>query len=536
MCKEKLPFTPESLHISMYKNPPNRAQLKLEFLDFPNPFGVKLHGDNRWARLARLIPWEEFEAEYAELFVDDGAVAYPFRMALGAQILKERLGVTDRELVEQISENPYLQYFLGLSRFTLDAPFDASTLVHFRKRLSADMLKAINERIALDGLARSVKKTHPEAEPPSPPPVSPSSTASEAPPAETVQEVSKPPQGKLLMDATCAPEDIRFPNDLSLLNEAREVTEAVIDALWVARPAELRRAVKPRTYRKKGRIAFLSAIRSRKLSSQKLRRALRYQLGCIRRNQKSIERLIKDIPLQAIGKRLYRALLVVAELERQQRILFSLAKGERRSVPDRIVSVWKPHVRPIVRGKAGCPVEFGAKLSISVIDGMSFVDRLSFDAYNESGDMIGQAVAYQRRMGYWPASIHADKIYRTRENLAWCKSRGIRFSGPMLGRPPVDAKIRNENRKQQRQDEVDRIPVEGRFGVAKRRYCLSRIMRRLKETSESAITMVFLVMNLDKILRDLLLRFFLGRWSEARVTLRLLGLVMSPGVNIRAAR
>lgn len=513
----------------MYKNPPNRSQLKLEFLDFPNPFGVKLRSDNRWVRLCRLIPWEEFEGQYAELFVKDGAVAYPFRMALGSEILKERLGVTDRELVEQISENPYLQYFLGLPRFSLEAPFDASTLVHFRKRLSAEMLKAINERIALQGLARSENKSQKETEPPLPPP--PSSTAPEAPSAAIVQEESKPPQGKLLMDATCAPEDIRFPNDLSLLNEAREVTEAVIDALWAARPAWLRKAVKPRTYRKKGRVAFLSAIRSRKLSSQKLRRALRYQLRSIRRNQKSIARLNQYISLEVVGKRLYRALLVVAELERQQRILFAMNQGERRSVPDRIVSVWKPHVRPIVRGKAGCPVEFGAKLSLSVIDGMSFVDRLSFDAYNECGDLIGQAVAYHRRMGYWPASIHADKIYRTRENIAWCKARGIRLSGPMLGRPVADEEARKGYRKQQRRDEVDRIPVEGRFGVAKRRYGLSRIMRRLKETSESAIAMVFLVMNLDKIFRDLLLCLFDGLWSGARVILRLLGLIKTPRVN-----
>lgn len=520
----------------MYKNPPNRSQLKLEFLDFPNPFGVKLRGDNRWARLARLIPWDEFEEQYAQLFVDQGAVAYPFRMALGAEILKERLGVTDRELVEQISENPYLQYFLGLPRFSLEAPFDASTLVHFRKRLSAEMLNAVNERIALQGLARAENKSQKEKEPrDGAPPPSSTPPAPEAGAAATVGEASQPPQGKLLMDATCAPEDIRFPNDLSLLNEAREVTEAVVDALWAARPGSLRGAVKPRTYRKKGRVAFLSAIRSRKLSSPKLRRALRYQLHCIRRNQKSIARLHQHISLEVIGNRHYRALLVVAELERQQRLLFAMRDGERRSVPDRIVSIWKPHVRPIVRGKAGCPVEFGAKLSLSVIEGMSFVERLSFDAYNESGDLIGQAVAYHRRMGCWPASIHADKIYRTRENLLWCKARGIRFSGPMLGRPVADNEVRKENRKQQRQDEVDRIPVEGRFGVAKRRYGLSRIMRRLKETSESAIAMVFLVMNLDKRLRDLLLRIFYGPLSDAWVTLRILSFITAPGANACAS-
>ena len=146
----------------MYKNPPKRSQLKLEFLDFPNPFGVKMNGENRWVRLSKLIPWEEFEDQYADLFVDDGAVAYPFRMALGAELFKERLGVTDRELVAQISENPYLQYFLGLPRYTIESPFDASKLVHFLKRLSAEMLKAINERIALQGLARSGKSTQEE--------------------------------------------------------------------------------------------------------------------------------------------------------------------------------------------------------------------------------------------------------------------------------------------------------------------------------------------------------------------------------------
>lgn len=519
----KVDFYPEKLAHTMYKNAPNRSQIKMEFLDFPNPFKVKLRGDNRWVRLGRLIPWEEFEEQYADLFENDGAVAYPFQMALGANILKERLGVTDRELVDQISENPYLQYFLGLPCFALEAPFDATTLVHFRKRISAEMLNAINERIAVQALTGStiLKQEEEKQQPPSnhtTPYTEPPTTS----PSEVESKTDSVNQGKLLMDATCAPEDIRFPNDLSLLNEAREITETIVDGLWLIRQTEFRKSVKPRTYRKKARIAFLNAIRSRSLSSQKLRSATRYQLRCIRRNQKSIERLSQNGELGSLSDRLYRAMLVVAELDRQQRVLFALAKGERRSVPDRIVSIWKPHVRPIVRGKAGCPVEFGAKISISVIEGMSFVDRLSWDAYNESRDMVGQAEAYRRRTGFWPESIHADKIYRTRDNLSWCKMRGIRFSGPMLGRRPADLQVQSENKKQQRLDEIDRIPVEGRFGVAKRRYSLSKIMRRLQKTSESAISMIFLIMNLDKILRDLLLRIFLGAWRGIKGLLALL--------------
>jgi hypothetical protein len=491
----------------MYKNALNRSQTKMEFLDFPNPFGQKLLGNNRWVRLSRLIPWDKFEAEYAGNFGNCGPAAYPFRVALGSEIIKERLGISDRELVDQISENPYLQYFLGFPRFQTAAPFDPSTLVHFRKRLTPEMLKAINEHIATAAL-----KSKDDASKAGKPPIA--QPPSDTPQATKNEQDEVPPAGKLLMDATCAPEDIRFPSDLSLLNEAREATEAVIDSLWESCPAHLRPAVKPRTYRKKARKHFLEAIRSRKLTDRRLRRALRYQLGCIRRNQRIIMGLSQKVSLMVLSKHTYRSLLVVAEVYRQQRQLFSLAKGERRSVPDRIVSICKPHVRPIVRGKAAASVEFGAKLSISVIDGFSFVDRHSWDAYNECGDLAGQAEAFRRRTGHWPASVHADKIYRTRDNLEWCRERNIRLSGPLLGRPPVDADRRKAILKLQRQDETDRIPVEGRFGVAKRRYSLARIMRRLKETSESAVAMIFLLMNLDKILRDLLAFLFFELGQE----------------------
>ena len=108
----------------------------------------------------------------------------------------------------------------------------------------------------------------------------------------------------------------------------------------------------------------------------------------------------------------------------------------RTRIADRIVSVSQPHVRPIKRGKAGAATEFGAKISASLIDGVSFVDRISWDAYNETGDLIGQIKAYRTRFGHYPESVHADKIYRTRDNRKFCKKHGIRLSGPPLGRPP----------------------------------------------------------------------------------------------------
>jgi transposase, IS5 family len=110
--------------------------------------GCKLAEDNRWVILSNLIPWEKFEEEYAEQFSTDiGAPAKSFRMALGALIVKEKLGISDRETVEQIKENPYLQYFLGMSVYSNYPLFDASMLVHFRQRISADMVNRINREL-----------------------------------------------------------------------------------------------------------------------------------------------------------------------------------------------------------------------------------------------------------------------------------------------------------------------------------------------------------------------------------------------------
>lgn len=106
---------------------------QLSFENFYLPFGGKLSGENRWVKLAAMIPWEQFETSYASQFSEGrGAPAKPFRMALGALIIKERLGVSDEETVEQVRENPYLQYFLGLSEYSDRAPFDASMMTHFR--------------------------------------------------------------------------------------------------------------------------------------------------------------------------------------------------------------------------------------------------------------------------------------------------------------------------------------------------------------------------------------------------------------------
>jgi len=141
--KGKNPCTWEE---KMYRQEP-KEQIKFE--EFYTPFGGHLRKDNRWVKLAELIPWEELEDKYAEQFSDRGmgAPAKQFRMALGALIIKEKLRLTDEEVVEQIRENVYMQYLVGMEGYQDKEPFEASMMVHFRKRISMEMLNEVNRKI-----------------------------------------------------------------------------------------------------------------------------------------------------------------------------------------------------------------------------------------------------------------------------------------------------------------------------------------------------------------------------------------------------
>jgi hypothetical protein len=469
---------------------------QLEFPDFYLPFSGHLDPENRWIALARLVPWDLAEKIYHdELCEDFGAPIVPARTALGALLIKERLGLTDRETVETIRENPYLQFFIDCDEFSQDRPFDASLMVDFRKRFSESGIQQIAEAIALTSL-QSTENVATEPSDDDEPPTE--ANTHKTTPQETSSEETADGgdnRGQLIADASCAPADIRYPTDVSLLNEAREKTDSIIDALHEPLVGTMPR---PRTYRVKARRAFLAFTKRKKPGRRKVRQAKRQQLGFLRRNFQALDRLLerpRALPLARLSRRQYKNLLVCRELYRQQ---LEMYESNSQRIDDRIVSIAQPHVRPIKRGKAGRDTEFGAKLSLSVVDRFSFVDRLSWNSYNESLDLVGQIETFHRRFGFYPASVHVDQIYRTRSNRAFCKSHGIRMSGPPLGRPPKH--VSAEDKRQARADEGIRNCVEGKFGQAKRRFGLGRIMAKLASTSAAQISLSFLVMNLEQAL------------------------------------
>ena len=157
-----------------------------------------------------------------------------------------------------------------------------------------------------------------------------------------------------MLDATCVPADVTYPTDLKFRNAAREKCERVIEILHKSRG---RGHKKPRTYRVKARKAYLAVAKSKRVNGSRLRKALRAQLGFVRRDLNSIDRLSQETDFRILLKRLYRDLLVISELYRQQQWMYD---HRSKRIDHRIVNISQPHIRPIKRGKADSDTEFGA--------------------------------------------------------------------------------------------------------------------------------------------------------------------------------
>jgi transposase, IS5 family len=472
----------------MYEEKDKRPRFETFYL----PFGGHLDGGNRWVRLEAIIPWDEIEQKYKSHFKQKkGRKAKDVRVALGALLIKEKFRLTDEETAEQVRENPYLQYFLGYDAYEYRYRFEASMMVHFRKRLGPGAINGINEILATEYQREKEEREKAKRE---------------------AQEKKKDDDdkgadgggnhGQLLLDATCAPQDIRHPHDVTLLSESREKLEGMIDTMIEAAGSKEQ---KPRTYRKIARREYLVFIRGRRRTRQEIRRAIRKQLCFVRRDLGHMKALVEAHGDRALSARQKRDYEVIKRIYEQQRYLYT---NKTHSVSQKIISISQDHVRPIARGKAARPFEFGAKISISVTDGrMVFIDRHSWEPYNECADLSMQVERFRKRFGHYPESVHADKIYRTRENRVWCDERGIRLSGMPPGRPLARTEenkaILRKLHKQLRQDDARRQEVESVFGVGKRRYGMGLIREKTKVTSEVSVNVCVLLMNLEKILRDL---------------------------------
>jgi len=440
-------------------------------IDECRTFDVTLDMENRWVKLSGLIPWTKLEEDYARLFKKKGGQkAYPLRVALGSLIIQAKLGITDEETVSQIAENPYMQYFLGFRYYQNKRPFSQAQMTYFRKRIPESFVMLANDLVATKASGPEIKAGQTHA-------------------------------GEMIIDATCAPADMRYPTDARLLNESREKLEDIIDTLH---GPDVGKKKKPRTYRLKAKKIHVNLDKKRKKTKKIVRKTIRKQLSFVKRDLGIIREYLDIHPerSQLLSQKQKRDMQTIQTIYAQQQEMFL---KKIHSVKDRIVSIHMPYVRPIVRGKAGSEIEFGAKILSTVVNGYSFIEKISFDAFNESTYLLQAVESYKARYGVYPEAVMADTIFRTRDNIKALKEKGIRISGPPLGRRQIS--LVKAMKLQAKIDAGVRNQVESSYGVMKRKYLLDKIAARLEETSKTCIALAFLVKNLDHRLRSLFVFF-----------------------------
>lgn len=431
---------------------------QVSFFDFNQTCGMELDMNNEWIVLADKINWKELEKIYAALFPSKkGRPAKPIRMALGACIIQKRKNLSDRELVKAIAENPYYQYFIGMSKFEKVCPFKPTVLVNIRRRLTVEFINLANENFL-----------------------------NQAPTSK--EHNGKNEEATIIIDATCSPSNIKYPQDFVLLNEAREKLEDMIDYFH----KEYAPWKKPRTYRRVARKEYLSMAKAKKRPAKKLRSLIRKQLGCVNRNIGYIEQYLKAG--YKLPKQYSIVYTTIKELYEQQKYMFD---NKTHHVEKRIVSIEQPYIRPIVRGKAKAPTEFGAKYDVSIDEkGHARLEKISFEPYNESTIFKDVIERHKERTGHYPKRILVDKIYRTKDNINYCKERGIRMSGPKLGRPKKNQEQTKADKKIEYQDNKDRIEIERFFSLDKRCNGAGLITTKLEDTTLHSVAMSVYVTNL----------------------------------------
>ena len=356
---------------------------------FRTSFEGGLDANNRWVRMAELVPWDEMsKVFYKSMSVDKGRGSIDLRVVLGTLLVKHIEGISDEDTIQYIQENIYAQYFVGLPRFQPEPVFSSTLFVEIRKRLGKEGSQELNDEILLQARRlRAIKhrakprkkgpKQEDTGEPGQEDKIGAEASVEESKTEAALGQPEKEARNKgtLKMDATVAPQHIGYPTDTRLLNEAREYSEELIDKLYQGSSLWKK---KPRTYRRNAHDEYLAFAKKRKPGKRDIKRTRGKQLRYLRRNLKHINCMLDK--LEQAGHAAHwkfpdwQRFWVIQELYRQQDIMH---RDGRKRIDPRIVNIAQPYVRPIIRGKAGSHTEFGAKLNVSETEGFVRMDQAS---------------------------------------------------------------------------------------------------------------------------------------------------------------
>ncbi len=436
----------------MYKfSEPDMNQLQL--FEQSLPFSGKLNHNNRWIRLAELINWSELEATYAKTFSTTGRPGVRARHVIGSLIIKHKLECSDGEVGEQISENPYMQYFIGLPRFQYRVPYDTSTLTNVRKRLSEEQFDEFEQQLINTLVEKKLIR----------------------------------PKG-MLTDATVFESEITYPTDCGLLNKARQFCVKHIKRFSKVVDRQVR------TYCRTAQKAYVTFSKKRHKTHKEVRQMQKSLLQYVRRNVNQLSELIEEVKERGgtIFRDITQTFQTVKEIYTQQKQMYD---SRKKSIAARIVSLHKPYIRPIKTGKERKGTEFGPKVSLSHVNGYLFADHISFDNYHEGTKLVSSIERFQRRFAKKPDYVSMDQSYGSKDNRDYLKEHNIRAAVKPLGRPKKEKSTEAEKRWRKRKL-TERNHIEGAIGNSKSKYALGLVRAKTPKTEYAWIQFALMSRNI----------------------------------------
>lgn len=388
-------------------------------------------------KIHSLFPFEELSKSFGLKENPLGRTSYfSSKGKIALMLLKSYTSLSDKDLIAQLNANIHYQLFCGVRINPLNP------LSNFK--IVSEIRCEIGSKLDIDSL-QQILASH-----------------------------WKPYMENLtvaMTDATCYESAIRYPTDVKILWESVD---------WVYHQLKViirsMRGRMPRTkYDKQNRRYHgYSKKRKRTVSETRvLKRSLLHLSGkLISLLEETIGRNRSRLQMSS---RFYKRLSVICKVLSQQSIRFN--GGEVKGL---IVSIDKDYIHPIVRGKETKRVEFGAKVNTIQVDGINFIEHLSFDAFNE-GIRIPQCInkqqiLFRKRVTH----LAADRIYATNYNRKYCSKKAITTSFIRKGRASKDEFQAQQIRNLLNKERSTRL--EGSFGTEKQHYSLDKIKARTKQT------------------------------------------------------
>lgn len=421
--------------------------------------------------MGELVPWDRVEEVYLRYFDQSRrGVVKRSRLILGLMIGQMITKESDRQIVDSFHENPYFQCFCGEDSFRMKlekSVIHHSLLSKRRRRLGEKFIQEFEDELLVILKEKGLIKTE-----------------------------------SLILDATVFQSNIRYPSDVKLLNEVRDWgCKMLLKFKNVLDPSR-----KIRTYRASAEKVFLRFQKTKRKTSLFIRKSRNQMLRFVNRNLGQLDTLIAEIESKSTvlhsdvkGWVLAQAkerLTVAKEIYAQQ---LSMSKTKGRRIANRIVSFHQPQIRPIVRGKEGVSVEFGAKAHVSLVGGFAFLDHCSFDAFHEGTLLPDSLAQYEKRFEKKPETVLADQLYATRANRLILKNANIESSFRPIGRPPdIPNPQRNQNKILARRRHGQRNFIEATFGHLKQRFNLGKIKFRIPDGPHIQIRLGLIAANLHR--------------------------------------